>query len=80
MRRLQFTDQFHLDAESLDRSVRLRVLKAVDKILVKPELGKPLGNDLAGQCSERVGGWRVFYRFDNEAIVLLRCKKRDEAY
>jgi mRNA-degrading endonuclease RelE of RelBE toxin-antitoxin system len=56
------------------------VLKAVDKILVKPELGKPLGNDLAGQCSERVGGWRIFYRFDDESIVLLRCKKRDEAY
>lgn len=80
MRQLITEDKFREDVERLDNSVRLRILKAIDKILEKPELGKPLRRDLAGHCGEHVGGWRVIYEYDGQTVTLIRCRRRDESY
>lgn len=80
MRRLLMEDRFREDLERLDNSVRIRILKAIDKICEKPELGKPLRNELAGHRGEHVGGWRVVYEYDEQTITLIRCRKREESY
>jgi mRNA-degrading endonuclease RelE of RelBE toxin-antitoxin system len=64
----------------LDNSIVLRAKKAVYKIQNKPELGKPLKNELVGFFSEHFGNFRIIYHYDKENIYLVRCVKRKEAY
>ncbi len=80
MRFLHKTEMFREDIRSLDNSVILRAKKAVYKIQIKPELGKPLKNEFAGFFSEHFGNFRIIYRYDEENIYLVRCTKRKEAY
>jgi len=56
------------------------MLKSITKIQEKPELGKPLKNELAGFFSERFGGYRIIYSFDDNSVYLHRCRKRSEGY
>ena len=64
----------------LDKSVRIRIEDAIDKIQEKPELGKPLKRELAGYFSEHVGGYRIIYQYDDEFVYLHRCRKRNAGY
>ena len=66
--------------KKLDHSVQLRIEKSLSKIAEKPELGKPLGRELAGFLGEHVGGWRIIYDYDEQSVTLHRVRKRDEVY
>ncbi|HIH30469.1 TPA: type II toxin-antitoxin system RelE/ParE family toxin [Candidatus Micrarchaeota archaeon] len=77
---MHHSDEFESEFVSLDNSVKERINKAVKKILEKPELGKPLKSELAGCFSEHVGGYRIIYKYDDEFVYLLRCRKRKEGY
>jgi len=50
------TEQFDAEFNALDNSLRLRIIKAIEKIQEKPELGKPLRKELAGYFSNMPAG------------------------
>ena len=77
---MAYTQRFHPglaeDLKSLDRGIRKRVLKKMDEIAEKPELGKALGNrdnlDLSGyrkvyMDSKRI---RIVYGVEEEEVVV----------
>lgn len=79
-RRVHHSDRFGSEFTALDKSLQERIDKSVKKILEKPGLGKPLKRELAGYFSERVGGYRIIYRYDENFVYLERCRKRDRGY
>jgi len=81
MRKLVPTEKFDEELNSLDNSMKMRIVDAInDKIQKKPELGKPLKHDLAGFFSEHIGKYRIIYQYDDNSVYLLRCRKRREGY
>ncbi len=79
-RDLAYTDKFIEDLKEFDKSIIVRVKKALLKIREKPELGKPLHGELHGFLSERVGKIRIFYFYDEKNVHLVRCRMRKEGY
>jgi len=81
MRKLVPTEKFSEELNSLDNSIKIRIVDAINgKIQKKPELGKPLRHDLACFFSEHVGKYRIIYQYDSGNVYLLRCRKRREGY
>jgi len=75
-----FTEKFASDYEKLDKGMKLRVDKAVQKIVEKPELGKPLTYGLAGLRSERIGKFRVIYEEKGNTIIFHLFEHRKKVY
>ena len=63
-------DIFDDDLNSIDNSLKQRLKKAIVKIRENPRLGKPLKH-YADIFSERVGKFRLVYKFQNQEITLI---------
>jgi len=74
------TEQFDAEFNALDNSLRLRIIKAIEKIQEKPELGKPLRKELAGYFSKHAGGMRIIYKYDENCVYLYFCRPRKFDY
>lgn len=72
-------DIFDDDLNAIDNSFKQRLKKAIVKIRENPRLGKPLKH-YADIFSERVGKFRLVYKFQNQEITLICFKHRDEVY
>ncbi|MDI6711295.1 MAG: type II toxin-antitoxin system RelE/ParE family toxin [Bacillota bacterium] len=74
------------DLEALDRSVRVRILKAVWKLRRDPSIGAPLGEkhnlNLTGFRKLEPGAYRVVYQvYENHVMVLVvAVGKREKEY
>ena len=93
---LSFLPEAADDLGSLDASVRIRVLKAIEKVLTDPlpqfegGLGKPLGKkrtyDLSGllKIKLKADGIRVVYKLvrenDEMRIVIVGVRSDEEVY
>lgn len=75
-----FTEKFSSQYIKLDKVLKVRVDKAIEKILKNPELGKPLKYDLAGLRSERIGKFRIIYEIKGEVIIFYTFEHRKKAY
>ena len=75
-----FTEKFTTEYENLDKSLKVRVDKAIQKILEKPVLGKPLMYGLSGLRSERVGKFRLIYEEKGSAIIFHTFEHRKKVY
>ncbi len=73
------TETFERDVRKLDGSLRPRLKKAVEKISQAPLLGKPLKH-LQNVFSERVGNFRLIYRFTGGELLLVCFKNREGVY
>ena len=69
-------------ADRLDRSIRLRIFNALQRLRQEPTRGKPLRGPLANLYSFRVGDWRVVYEIhrDTITIVVVGVGHRREVY
>ena len=81
--RYVLTVQARRDMRRLDLSVRQRIFVALDSYVAaerRPDVRKLRGKD--NEWRLRVGDWRVRYRRDTEAriIVVLGVRHRREAY
>jgi len=75
-----FTEKFASEYEKLDKSLKIRVGKAIQKIIDKPELGKPLMYSFAGLRSERVGKFRIIYEEKGNSIIFHMFEHRKKVY
>ncbi len=66
----------------LDRSIQKRVVEKIEQLQHNPQLGKPLGSELSGMWSLRIGKFRVLYTIDSGKLVILvlEIEHRKRAY
>lgn len=75
-----FTDDFSKIYSKLDKPLKERVDKAIDKILTKPELGKPLKYGLVGLRSERIGKFRLLFEIRGSTVIFHTFEHRKKVY
>ncbi|VVB66398.1 Uncharacterised protein [Candidatus Gugararchaeum adminiculabundum] len=68
------------EKNGFDKSLQLRIRKAMIKVHEKPELGKPLCAPLSGFFCERIGNVRIIYTFDQETVCFYSCRLRKTGY
>ncbi|MBI5595314.1 MAG: type II toxin-antitoxin system RelE/ParE family toxin [Elusimicrobia bacterium] len=78
--RVLFTEEAARRIRKLDRSVKDRVEKAIDRLAAHPELGKPLTGLLSDRWSDRVGDWRILYKIRKSELLVLALTAQRPAY
>lgn len=80
--RAVYTEAAVRQIDRLDSVIRDRVRQAIERIVVHPELGKPLKGLLTDRRSYRVGDWRIIYtlRRSELLILVLAVGHRREVY
>lgn len=63
-----------------DRVLWGRVQDAINKILVYPELGKPLRHFLRNTRRVRVGSFVLVYEIENDLVRILYFEHHDRVY
>ena len=74
------TETFSKEFKKLDKSIRTKLLKQIDKILENPEIGKPLRYNSKGERTTYVKPYRLIYKFENNLVTLLKFEHRNEVY
>ncbi len=76
-----FSDTFKKDFKRIkNKSLRLRIIKQLKKLVDLPELGKPLKHELKSHRSIRIPPFRIIYRSDKESIIINCFDHRKKVY
>ena len=76
-----WTRKFERELRKLrDKTIRDRVKQQIEKILDKPETGKPLRFALKGERSIYVQPYRLIYAVQGATLYLLRFEHRKTVY
>jgi mRNA-degrading endonuclease RelE of RelBE toxin-antitoxin system len=73
----KFEDEFK---KVKDASVKERVKKQIEKIIINPEVGKPLRFGLKGERTVYIKPFRLIYSFIHDKLYLLRFEHRKKVY
>lgn len=70
------------DLPHLDQKTKERIKKAIETRLLQDPLryGKPLRYSLKSLRSLRVGDYRIIYKIETNAVIILKIGHRKEAY
>ena len=71
MFRIKLTPKAKRGLKTISKAHREVVSAAIDELKDYPAVGKPLGRELTGKFSIRVGFYRVVYKIDFKAKVVL---------
>lgn len=63
-----------------DGSLLGKMKKQIEKIINRPEVGKPLQYSMKGERTIYVKPYRIIYSFDSQRVFLLRFTHRKGAY
>jgi len=75
------TQKFDDDTKHIkDASLKERIKKQIDKIVQRPDTGKPLRYSLKGEKSVYVKPYRLIYSVVNDTLILLRFMHRNSVY
>ena len=69
--RAVYTEEAVRQIGKLDTVIKERVRLAIERLTVRPELGKRLTGLLSDRWSYRVGDWRILYRIRRAEVVIL---------
>jgi len=75
-----YTEKFEKEVKKLDSSIKLKLIKQIEKIIQEPKIGKPLRYDLKGERTIYVKPYRIIYAFDKNTITFLRVQHRKGVY
>ena len=75
-----YTEKFEKEVKKLDSSIKLKIIKQIEKIVQEPKIGKPLRYDLKGERTIYVKPYRIIYAFDKDTITFLRVQHRKLVY
>ena len=80
--RVEWTERALKDAAALDRQVRERVLRAIERLADTGQGDVRMLRGSHGKLRLKVGAWRVRFQFDHEAmtITILHVRPRGSAY
>ncbi len=76
---LRPTDDFLKQVRKLDNTMKELVDKKLERIKQAPALSKPLEHG-SNTYTERVKNFRIVFKVSGNDVILLRVKKRKEAY
>lgn len=65
---------------SLHPHLKAKVRAALDDIAEDPACGKPLGGELTGLWTLRIGSYRVIYRRDKDIPSIVAVGPREDIY
>ena len=77
---IQWTLRARKDFDDLDRQVNQRVRAAIERLAAGDGDVRRLAGIAPPLFRLRIGDWRVLFRYDGVAIVILRVLPRDKAY
>ena len=66
--------------KKLDGSVRLQIIKRIERLAENPLLAKPLSNELKNYRGERIGKYRIVFSIIEGNIIIARIAHRKTAY
>lgn len=66
--------------EKLDNSIRIQILKRLERLAENPELAKPLSNVFKNYRSEHIGNHRVVFSIKGNALVIAKIEHRKKVY
>ena len=75
-----YTDKFEKEVKKLDSSIKIKVIKQIEKIIRGPKKGKPLRYNLKGEKTIYVKPYRIIYSFNQNTIIFLRVEHRKAVY
>ncbi len=75
-----YTDKFEKEIKKLDSSIKIKVIKQIEKIIQDPKIGKPLRYDLKGERTIYVKPYRIIYAFHEDTLTFLRVEHRKSVY
>jgi addiction module RelE/StbE family toxin len=79
--RIVWTQKYEEDVKKIkDRSIILRLEKQIKKIVSNPDFGKPLRYGLKSEWTIYVRPYRLIYKVEKNALILLRFEHRDKVY
>ena len=70
------------ELQGLEKTARVRIVEAIDKLAENPHVGKVLKGELSGLRRIRVVNYRVIYEINEGAVLILvlRVAHRKEVY
>ena len=81
MYKLSYKSSVSDDLKRLGHEEIKRLLKGIEtRIVINPQLGKPLKGDFRGCFRYRFGDYRVIYTIINREILILRIGHRKDIY
>ena len=80
MTSLQTSEIFERAINKADNAQRIQIDKIVDKLMLNPEIGKPMRYNRKGTREVYVGHFRLSYAYDNnsDTLFLLDFYHKDE--
>jgi len=78
--RLKVPNETAILVRSLHPELKRKIKAALQAILIEPQAGKALKNELAGLRSFRVGNLRVVYRIKERVIEIVAIGPRKRIY
>ena len=64
------SEDFEKILSKLDKSIRIKIDKLIDKIILNPKIGKPMRYDRKGTREVYVKPFRLSYSYDKNADTL----------
>jgi mRNA-degrading endonuclease RelE of RelBE toxin-antitoxin system len=80
MRSFSTTTAFDNQLKKLDSSIKSKIIKRMQKVIEKLELGKPLHAPLVNHFSERIEKYRIIYTFNQEQVTFVYLDHREKVY
>ncbi|MDI6784963.1 MAG: type II toxin-antitoxin system RelE/ParE family toxin [bacterium] len=68
------------EIKKLDRGVKDRLVKSIEKICLNPEGGKPLQYEYKGCRRIRIDPFRIIYKVKEDTIFILAFDHRSKIY
>jgi len=68
------------EIQKLDRNLRDRFAKAIEKLCLYPEIGKPLHYEFKGCRRIRIDPFRIIYKIKADTIFILAFEHRSIIY
>jgi len=76
-----FSDDFKKEFKKIkDKDKRLKIIKQLKKLSLKPEAGKPLRYELKNHRTMRIHPFRIIYRLEEEKIIIICFDHRKDVY
>jgi len=75
-----YTEKFEREFKKIDKSIKEKAIKQIDKILENPDIGKPLKYQLKDERTVYVKPYRIIYSFFNNTIYFLKFEHRKGVY
>lgn len=76
---LEQTGEFEKDVKRLDKQFRAQLKRAIEKIIARPDGGKPLKYS-PNTFSEKISNHGLIYRYNGGKILFVCFKNRDDVY